>query len=248
MAVLLMEVIPAIDVRGGRCVRLAQGDYTRETVFAEDPVEVALRWQAAGAPRLHVVDLDGAREGRPVNEAVVRRILSRVRVPIQVGGGVRDIGTVRRYLELGAARVILGTAAIEDPELLAHALAISREAIVVGVDARAGIVVTRGWLKASGVVPRDLVRRLSEAGVVRVVYTDVSRDGMLGGPNFDGIAGLLAEVDGLPAPVKVIASGGVATADHIRRLAALGVEGVIVGKALYAGTLDLREAISAALS
>ncbi len=241
-----MEVIPAIDVRGGRCVRLAQGDYARETVYADDPVEVALRWQAAGAPRIHVVDLDGAREGRPMNEAVVGRILSRVKVPVQVGGGIRDIGTVQRYLELGAARVILGTAAIEEPELLAQALALARQAIIVGVDARDGVVVTRGWLKASELAPASLVRRLSEAGVTRVIYTDVSRDGMLAGPNFAGIAELLAEVDGLPAPVKVIASGGVATLEHIRQLAALGVEGAIVGKALYTGDLDLREAVKAA--
>jgi phosphoribosylformimino-5-aminoimidazole carboxamide ribotide isomerase len=242
-----MEVIPAIDVRAGRCVRLVQGDYARETVFAQDPAEVALRWEAAGAPRIHVVDLDGAREGRPVNEAVIRRILSQVRVPVQVGGGIRNIATVRQYLELGADRVILGTAAIEDPELLAQALALSQEAIVVGVDARGGLAVTQGWLRASDVTPAVLVRRLSEAGVGRVVYTDVSRDGMLAGPDFEGIAGLLAEVQGLPAPVKVIASGGVATVDHIRRLAALGVEGVIVGKALYTGTLGLQEAIGAAL-
>lgn len=243
-----MEVIPAIDIRGGRCVRLAQGDYARETVFADDPADVALRWQEAGAPRIHVVDLDGVREGRPVNEDVIRRILSRVRVPVQVGGGIRDIGAIQRYLELGAARIVLGTAAVEDQALLAEAVSAHRDAVVVGVDAREGIVVTEGWLKTTGVAAGELVRRLSEAGVRRVVYTDVSRDGMLAGPNLDAIAGLLAEIDGLPAPVKVIASGGVASLEHIRRLAGLGIEGVIVGKALYTGALDLREAIGAAQS
>lgn len=243
-----MEIIPAIDIRGGRCVRLAQGDYARETVYADDPVEVARRWQAAGAPRLHVVDLDGARQGRPVNEGTVDRLLASVRIPIQLGGGIRSIEALERYLAAGVQRVVLGTAAVRDTDLLLEVVRRFPGRLVVGVDARNGLVVTHGWLESSGVAAGELVRRLSEIGVPRIVYTDVSRDGMLAGPNFDAIAALLAEVNSLPSPVQVIASGGVSELEDIRRLAALGVEGAIIGKALYTGAIDLQQAIAAASS
>lgn len=241
-----MEVIPAIDIRGGRCVRLAQGDYARETVYADDPAKVARRWQVAGAPRLHVVDLDGARQGRPVNEEAITRLLAAVRIPIQLGGGIRSIEAVERYLAAGVHRVVLGTAAVKDSDLLLEAVSRFPGRIVVGVDARNGLVLTHGWLESSGVAAGEFVRRLSEIGVPRIVYTDVSRDGMLAGPNFDAIAALLAEANNLPFPVKVIASGGVSELEDIRRLAALGVEGAIIGKALYTGAVDLRQAIAAA--
>ncbi len=241
-----MEIIPAIDIRGGRCVRLAQGDYTRETVFGDDPAAIAERWQAAGARRIHVVDLDGARDGRPGNDDAIRRVLSSVAVPIQLGGGIRDIATVQHYLDAGVGRVILGTAAVKDRTVLADAITLFRERIIVGVDARDGVAVTEGWLESSGVPAADFVRQLSEAGVARIVYTDVSRDGMLSGPNFAAIQALLAQVDGLPSPLAVIAAGGVSTVEHVRRMAALGVEGAIVGKAIYTGDLDLADAIAAA--
>lgn len=240
-----MEVIPAIDIRDGRCVRLAQGDYARETVFDDDPAAVALRWQSAGAPRLHVVDLDGARDARPGNEGVVRRIVESVSIPVQVGGGVRDIATIKRYLDLGVGRVILGTAAVKDQTTLLNGLTLFRARIVVGVDARDGVVVTEGWLESSNLTAGHLVGQLSELGVGRIVYTDVSRDGMLAGPNLPAIADLLAQIDGLPSPVTVIASGGVSTVGQLKQLAALGVEGAIVGRAIYTGALDLATALAA---
>ncbi|MCH7522896.1 MAG: 1-(5-phosphoribosyl)-5-((5-phosphoribosylamino)methylideneamino)imidazole-4-carboxamide isomerase, partial [Chloroflexi bacterium] len=170
-----MEIIPVVDIRGGRCVRLVQGDYDRETVFADDPAEAARRWRDAGAKRLHVVDLDGAREGRPVNAASVERIVAAVDVPVQLGGGLRDLETIGGYLEAGVERVVLGTAAVKDQALLADSLARFPGRIVVGVDAREGIVVTEGWRDASGITASDLVRQLVGMGVPRVIYTDTLR-------------------------------------------------------------------------
>lgn len=240
-----MEVIPAIDIRGGRCVRLEQGDFARETVFAGDPAEAARRWQEAGARRLHVVDLDGAREGRPVNEAQVRRILAAVSIPVQLGGGIRDIAAVHRFLEAGVDRVVLGTAAVKDQTALLNALALFRERIVVGVDAREGVVVTEGWRESSGLPAAELVRRLGDMGVSRIVYTDTLRDGTLTEPNFAALEEVLGAASGLPSPLAVIYSGGVSSLEHLRRLAEMGVEGAIVGKALYTGALDLAAALAA---
>ena len=243
-----MEIIPAIDILGGRCVRLEQGDYARETVFGEDPAAIADRWQQAGAPRLHVVDLDGARDGRPANGDVVRRMLAVASVPVQLGGGIRDIATINGYLDAGVDRVVLGTTAVKDQTTLLNAIVLFGERIVVGVDARDGFVATEGWREASGVPAADLVRQLSEVGVARVIYTDISRDGTLSGPNFAAIREVVEYANGLPSPVAVIASGGVSTIEQLRRLAALGVEGAIVGKALYTGAIDLAEALRAVTS
>jgi len=240
-----MDVIPAIDIRGGRCVRLVQGDYERETVFADDPAEAARRWRDAGAKRLHVVDLDGAREGRAVNAAVVERIVTAVDVPVQLGGGLRDLETVRRYLEAGVERVVLGTAAVKDIGLLTVALELFPGRIAVGVDARDGTVVTEGWLEASGISAAELVRRLGALGVPRVIYTDTLRDGTLTEPNLAALEALLADIRASGGDTRVIYSGGVSSLDHIRRLAETGVEGVIVGRALYTGDIDLREALAA---
>jgi phosphoribosylformimino-5-aminoimidazole carboxamide ribotide isomerase len=240
-----MEIIPAIDIRGGRCVRLEQGDYARETVFDDDPFAVARRWQEAGAKRLHVVDLDGAREGGPRNEDTVRTILSSVSIPVQVGGGIRDIANLQRYLDAGADRVILGTTAVKDQTTLMNAIVLFRERIVVGVDARAGVIATEGWLEPSTVAATDLVQQLSEMGVSRIVYTDIARDGLLAGPNFDAILELLEFISGLPSPVRVIAAGGLSSVDDLRRLSAMGVEGAVVGKAIYTGALDLAAALAA---
>lgn len=240
-----MEIIPAIDIRGGRCVRLDQGDYDRETVFDDDPAAVAIRWQSLGAERLHVVDLDGAREGVPRNEDAITRILTSARVPVQVSGGIRDVAMVDDLVGLGADRVVMGTAAIKDQTTVLNAVALFREHIVVSVDARDGLVRTEGWTEGSEVTAFDLVRDLSEIGVQRIVYTDISADGMLSGPNFDSIAGMLEFVSGLPSPPAVIAAGGVSSVEHLRQLALMGVEGAIVGKALYTGALDLREALEA---
>jgi phosphoribosylformimino-5-aminoimidazole carboxamide ribotide isomerase len=240
-----MEIIPAIDIRGGRCVRLEQGDYNRETVFADDPASVAGRWQEEGAKRLHVVDLDGAREGWPRNEDAVRAILSSAAVPVQVGGGIRDIATVQLYLDAGADRVIMGTMAVKDQTTLMNAIVLFRERIIVGVDARGGVVATEGWLEASTMAATDLVKQLSEMGVPRIVYTDIARDGLLAGPNFDAIVELLESISGLPSPVSAIVAGGLSSVDDLRRLSALGVEGAVVGKAIYTGDIDLAAALAA---
>lgn len=226
-------------------MRLEQGDYARETVFADDPVAVARRWQSVGARRLHVVDLDGAREGRPRNDHVVRAILGASTVPVQVGGGIRDIAVVQRYLDAGADRVILGTLAVKDPTTLMNAIVLFRERIVVGVDARGRVVATEGWTEASTVTTPDLVTRLSEMGVPRMIFTEILRDATLTGPNFEAIAELMETISGLPSPIRVIVAGGLASIGDIRNLSALGVEGAIVGKAIYTGDIDLAEAIVA---
>ncbi len=236
-----MEVIPVVDIRGGRCVRLVQGDYDRETVFADDPAAAARRWRDAGAKRLHVVDLDGAREGRAVNAASVERIVAAVDVPVQLGGGLRDLETIGGYLEAGVERVVLGTAAVKDQALLAASLTRFPGRIVVGVDSREGIVVTEGWRDASGITASDLVRHLVGLGVPRIIYTDTLRDGTLTEPNFDALETLLSDRQHL----RIIYSGGVSTIDHLRRLAETGVEGAIVGRALYTGDIDLAEALAA---
>jgi len=235
-----VEVIPAIDLRGGRCVRLVQGDYDRETVFSDDPVAVARRWQQEGAPRLHVADLDGAREGRPVNAEAVRAVIEAVSIPVQVSGGVRDLDAVESWLAAGASRVVLGTAAVRDPELAAEAVRRHGERIVVSVDARDGVVAVDGWEVATDVRAEELLLRLAGLGVSRFVYTDIARDGTLTSPNYEAIAALVRSTD-----AAIIAAGGVAEVGHLVRLAELGVEGVIVGRALYDGRVHLPEALAA---
>jgi phosphoribosylformimino-5-aminoimidazole carboxamide ribotide isomerase len=235
-----MELIPAIDIRDGRCVRLYQGDYARETVFSDDPVAMARRWRAEGAPRLHLIDLDGAREGRPVNNEVVVAIAGAVSIPCQVGGGIRILETVRRYLDAGLQRVILGSVAVEEADVLAAAIARHAESVIVGVDARAGRVALHGWRERSDENVEDLMRRLADAGVQRFIYTDIARDGTLRGPNLAATARVAKVVS-----VPVIASGGIATLDHIRRLSKIGVEGAILGRALYDGALSLPDALRA---
>ena len=233
-----IELIPAIDIRDGRCVRLYQGDYARETVFSDDPVAVARRWQAEGAPRLHLIDLDGAREGRPLNNGVIIAIARAVSIPCQAGGGIRSLQTVDRYLLAGVQRVILGSVAVEQPAILAAAVARHGESIIVGVDARGGRVALHGWRERSDDKAEDLMRRLAAGGVRRFIYTDIARDGTLRGPNLAATARVAKAV-----PVPVIASGGIATLDHIRRLSEIGVEGAILGRALYDGALSLPEAL-----
>jgi phosphoribosylformimino-5-aminoimidazole carboxamide ribotide isomerase len=243
-----MQIIPAIDIRGGRCVRLEQGDYARETVFGDDPAAMARRWQDAGAQRLHVVDLDGARDGHPVNSAAIRELIHAVSIAVQVGGGVRDVAVIDAYLKAGADRVAIGTAAVKDQTTLVNAVSLFRERIVVGVDSRDGKVATEGWLDQSGVQALDLVKQLSEFGVSRIFYTDIARDGLLAGPNFAALHELVEHAAGFPSPMAVIASGGISTIEQLERLALIGVEGAIVGKALYTGALDLGEALAAVSS
>jgi len=235
-----MEVIPALDLRGGRCVRLYQGDFAREEVVGEDPVAVARRWADLGAPRLHIVDLDGARLGRPVHHEVVRAIRRAVSLPLQVGGGIRSLETALAYREMGVERVVVGTALFTDPDLAPHLLStLGPEAVVAGVDARQGRVVVRAWQESAPLTVEEAVRRLQALGFVRVLYTDVLRDGTLQGPDVEGVARLA----GMGA--EVLASGGIARLEHLRALARAGAEGAIVGRALYLGLLDLPSALRA---
>ncbi|MEA3060168.1 MAG: phosphoribosylformimino-5-aminoimidazole carboxamide ribotide isomerase [Sphingomonadales bacterium] len=232
--------IPAIDIRGGRCVRLVEGDFARETRYADDPAAMACHWEAEGAQRLHVVDLDGARDGVRANADVIRRVLAAAQIPVQVGGGVRSSSTVQTLLGQGAARVVVGTVAAEKPDELAEWVTeFGSEAIIVAVDARGGRVATHGWMSVTDLDFLTFCQRLKDCGVDRVLYTDVARDGRLAGPDVDGtraIAGLL----------KVIGSGGVSTVEHLRALAAAGAEGAIIGTALYEGRLKLSEAMATA--
>ena len=234
------EVIPAIDLRAGRCVRLFQGDYARETRYSDDPVAVALRWRDLGAPRLHVVDLDGAREGKPLNHEVMAAICQAVDIPVEVSGGLRNIETIDAAVAYGADRIQLGSAAVRDPDLVRQAVARYPGRIVVSIDARAGEVVTDGWVQGTGRGVLDLARAMVEAGVPRLMFTDVGRDSTLTEPNFEALAELVRVL-----PVPVVASGGVAHVDHLRRLAEIGCEGAIVGKALYEGLVELPVALSA---
>jgi phosphoribosylformimino-5-aminoimidazole carboxamide ribotide isomerase len=232
--------IPAVDIRGGRCVRLLQGDFERETRYADDPAEMARHWQGQGASRLHVVDLDGARDGVRANASVLERLLQAVSIPVQVGGGVRSLETARALLDQGADRVVVGTRAAEEPDVLAQwAQELGAERLVVGVDARDGHVATHGWLNVTDLTVLDLCTRLAASGIRRVVYTDVGRDGVLTGPNVETTREV-AQVIG------VIGSGGVATVEHLRALAQAGAEGAIIGTALYEGRLQLSDAMAAA--
>ncbi|MDA0353561.1 MAG: 1-(5-phosphoribosyl)-5-[(5-phosphoribosylamino)methylideneamino]imidazole-4-carboxamide isomerase [Chloroflexi bacterium] len=234
-------MIPAIDIRDGRCVRLEQGDYDRETVFGDDPVKMAVRWAALGAKRIHVVDLDGARDGSQANAEVVRRIVQTVDSAIQYGGGIRDIPTLERTLESGVSRVVIGTAAVKDPQMLRDAVAVAGDHLIVSVDAREGLVSLQGWTESTDISALALIERLQGMGVQRVVYTDIMRDGVKGGPSFTMYDRLTAETS-----VKVIAAGGVSSIEDLRRLREAGVDGAIIGRALYRGELDLSEAIAAA--
>lgn len=234
------EVIPAIDLRGGACVRLYQGDYDRETRYSTDPASVARQWQEQGAPRIHVVDLDGARSGYPVQAELVATICAAVDIPVEVSGGLRDLETIARAFETGADRVQLGSAAVKDPELVRDACERYPGAICVGIDARDGIVQVQGWTETSDVEATVLAQQMVEAGVPRLMFTDISRDSTQEGPNVESLARMVATL-----PVPVVASGGVATVDDLRRLKEAGCEGAIVGKALYEGAFTLSEALDA---
>ncbi|QEH36809.1 1-(5-phosphoribosyl)-5-[(5-phosphoribosylamino)methylideneamino] imidazole-4-carboxamide isomerase [Aquisphaera giovannonii] len=236
-----MRVIPAIDLRAGKCVRLRQGDYDRETVFGDDPAAMAARWEAGGASRIHLVDLDGAKAGRPVNVDAVRGILGRVSVPCQLGGGVRDGATISAWLQAGLERVIVGTQALRDPDWFVSMLEAYPQRLVLGLDAREGKVATEGWLETSSVDAVTLARRFDGLPLAAIIYTDIARDGTLDGPNLEATRAL-AESTRTP----VIASGGVGTLADLERLKALPIDGVIVGRALYEGRFTLAEAIAAA--
>ena len=233
-----MQIWPAIDLLGGKCVRLQQGDYGRETVFSDDPLAMALKFQAAGARHLHLVDLDGARDGRPTNHEIVREIVKSVDMECELGGGIRNQDTIDKLFNTGLERLVLGTAALKDPVWLRQMTAAYPEKLVLGIDARDGFVATHGWLEVSDVRATQLASQFDDVPLAAIIYTDIALDGMLSGPNVPEMAKMQKQ-----ASVPVIASGGVTTVDDIRALAEAGLAGVIVGRALYQGTLDLTEAI-----
>ena len=241
-----MLLIPAIDIKDGRCVRLRQGDMNSATVFSEDPVAMARHWVDLGARRLHVVDLNGARSGKPVNEPVIRRIIEAVgvEVPVQLGGGLRDLDTIERYIDGGVGFVVIGTAAVKNPGFLHDACSAFGGHVIVALDARDGKVATDGWSKLTGHDVVDLAVKFEDYGVEAILYTDIGRDGMLTGVNLDATVALARAVN-----IPVIASGGVATMEDIERLCSVqseGIEAAVLGRSLYEGTLDFRAALERA--
>ncbi|MDJ0773618.1 MAG: 1-(5-phosphoribosyl)-5-[(5-phosphoribosylamino)methylideneamino]imidazole-4-carboxamide isomerase [Mastigocoleus sp. MO_167.B18] len=238
-----MDVIPAIDLLDGRCVRLYQGDYDKSQVFNENPVDVAKQWVEQGATILHVVDLDGAKAGSVVNQSVIEAIAGAVSVPIQLGGGLRNRDTVEQVFNLGVQRAILGTIAVEQPQLVRELCQAFPGKIAIGIDARNGKVATRGWLETSEVLATELAVQMEELGASAIIYTDIQRDGTLSGPNFDALRELAAAIK-----IPIIASGGVSSITDLLSLLALeqyGVNGAIVGRALYTGDISLLEALQA---
>ena len=237
-----MEIWPAIDLRGGNCVRLRQGDYAQETVYGDNPAEVARSFAAAGARGLHVVDLDGAREGAPVNLPAVEEILEAVDMAVELGGGVRDSQAIEELLDFGLDRLVIGTSAIKATDWFEEIVVRFPGRLVLGVDARDGRVATDGWLETSDLGAVELAQRFVGKPLAAIVYTDIATDGMMQGPNVDAMAEMQRAVGELP----VVASGGVTTLDDVRRLKDAGLAACIIGRALYERTIDLAEAVSVA--
>jgi phosphoribosylformimino-5-aminoimidazole carboxamide ribotide isomerase len=237
-----MIVIPAIDLKDGRCVRLEQGLMERDTVFCDSPVKQAVQWQEQGAEMLHIVDLNGAFAGEPKNRSSIEEIVRSIAIPTQLGGGIRDLGTIEAYLSLGIGRVILGTAAQRNPELVKEACARFPDRILVGIDAKNGMVAVQGWAEVTDIRAVEMARRFEGYGVSSIIYTDISRDGMLSGPNIEATRELAEAIT-----IPVIASGGVSRMSDIENLMAIessGVIGVITGKAIYTGAISLAEAVA----
>ena len=237
-----MEIIPAIDLRNGKAVRLVQGDYNRETVFDDDPVAVARSWEEQGGSRIHLVDLDGARDGSGGQTHIAAAIAAAAAVPVQLGGGVRSMADITALIDAGIDRVIIGTIAVTNPELVREACERYGERIAIGLDARDGRIAVRGWTEDSGVNAIELAQQLAELGALRFIHTDIARDGAMQGVNAAAMQTLAEAV----APIPVVASGGVTTLDDIRMLAETDVEAVIIGRALYTGDVSLPDAIRAA--
>lgn len=236
----VFEIWPAIDLRGGKCVRLRQGDYAQETIFDDDPASVARRWQAAGAQHIHLVDLDGARDGRLVNGEAIAAIVAAVTIPCQLGGGVRHETTIRELLSLGLSRLVVGTQALRQPDWFRGMCRAFPRQLALGIDARGGRVATAGWLEVSDTPAIELVRQFADEPIGAVIYTDIARDGMLAGPNLEAMAEMCEATE-----FPVLASGGVTEADDVRQLARRGLAGCIIGRALYEGRLSLAEALTA---
>ena len=235
----MMEVIPAIDIRAGRCVRLIQGDYSKETIFADNPMEMAIKWESEGAEYLHIIDLDGAKEGSAVNMDVISKICADSAARIQVGGGIRDYETAARYMDVGVSRVIMGTSAVDRTDELERILkSIGAESLVVSVDAREGIVALDGWTRESRMTVETVVKNIEALGVKRCMYTDILKDGTLSEPNYAGVENVVSSTN-----MKIMAAGGIAALSQLKRMSIVGFEATIVGRALYTGDIRLRQAI-----
>ena len=236
-----MELWPAIDILNGQCVRLKQGDYRQETVYGASPAAMAEHWVNCGAKFLHIVDLDGAKDKQPTNRRFVQEILDRVSIPVEIGGGIRTEETIRDYLDRGIHRVVIGTLALKEPDWFREMSRKFPGRLVLGIDARNGMAAAEGWLETSQTPAVSLVKAFGDLPLAALVYTDISKDGMLEGPNFEEMAAMHRA-----SPFPVVASGGVASLDDIRRLKELGLPACIIGKALYEGTLRLEEALCTA--
>jgi len=233
-----MEILPAIDLRNGKCVRLFQGDYKQETIYNDNPLQVALQWQTMGAKRIHIVDLDGAAAGQSVNFDIIKNIAGSINVPTQLGGGLRTLETIEKMLQAGVNRVILGTVAVEDPALVETVCRRYPDSVIMSIDARDGLVATRGWLQSTRLKAIDLAQQMAGLGVRRFIYTDIKRDGTLSGPNYAALSELMVAVK-----LPVIAAGGISSLENLKALKKIGVEGAIIGQALYTGNIDLRLAL-----
>ncbi|NLB81983.1 MAG: 1-(5-phosphoribosyl)-5-[(5-phosphoribosylamino)methylideneamino]imidazole-4-carboxamide isomerase [Clostridiaceae bacterium] len=231
-----MKIYPAIDILDGKCVRLLQGEYDKSTVYSDDPAMMAEKWQQQGAQYLHLVDLDGARIGKPINDKTVASILQKVDIPIQLGGGIRTLDDIQMYINMGVTRLILGTSAVGNDQFIKKAISLCGEKIVVGIDAKKGFVATDGWENLSEYDSIQFAKKMESLGVKTIVYTDIATDGMLSGPNIVAMEKMVQSVT-----MEVIASGGVANAGDVDRLRKIGVSGVIIGKALYSGNINLKE-------
>ncbi|MFD2760050.1 1-(5-phosphoribosyl)-5-[(5-phosphoribosylamino)methylideneamino]imidazole-4-carboxamide isomerase [Lentibacillus juripiscarius] len=228
-----MILLPAIDIRGGNCVRLTQGDYRQETIYSDSPASIAKQWEDQQADYLHVVDLDGAKTGTAANAETIREIVQTIQIPVQIGGGIRSIDTLQTYLSAGADRVIIGTAAIHHMDFLKEAVASFGDNIAVSIDARNGFIATDGWTETSDVKAIDLMKELETIGVSTIIYTDILKDGMLKGPNFEELNAINCATN-----IQVIASGGISSLEDVNRLKEMDLYGAIIGKALYDGTLS----------
>ncbi len=233
-----MILFPAIDIKDGKCVRLTQGDYNQQKIYSDSPINVARQWEKQGADFIHIVDLDGAKSGISANQSLIEEIASISPIPVQVGGGIRSLETIKRYVEAGVERVIIGTAAIADRPFLQEAVKLYKDRIAVSLDARNGFVATNGWTETSTIRAIDLVKELEEIGVETIVYTDILKDGMLQGPNLEELEAMNQATN-----LNVIASGGVTTKEDIQQLRNLQLYGAIIGKALYDGTLSFEDIV-----
>lgn len=236
-----MIIYPAIDIKDGRCVRLTQGKFQDVTIYSDDPVEMALKWEQMGAQYLHVIDLDGARTGEPQNIAVISDMAVKVGIPVQLGGGIRSIQKMEIIMCKGIHRMILGTSAVKDPNLVRDAVNTFENNVVIGIDARDGMVAIEGWAKTSDFTAVGFARKMEALGAKTIIYTDISKDGMLCGPNLKAMEEMVKAVN-----MEVIAAGGVSSLQDVKNLKEVGVAGAIIGKALYTGDIDLREALAIA--